>query len=164
MGRDACRRVPDTAMVSAPSGSTTYRVAQRRPALVHAQAHLSDEPPGVLNSVLILTAQGLKPLHSHLELIQAVPIGISLAPCLGQPETERSHGPWTGRKGKMSFFEVSTVVNHNRGLAGKGTLAGLWQDGANPTDECTQLLFYLHHSFPRRMSPTVLAPPPRPGQ
>lgn len=97
------------------SASTTYRIAQRRPALLHAQAQLSDEPPGVLNSILILTAQGLKPLHSHLELIQAVPVAIFLAPCLGQPESKRPHGPWTAtRKRRMSFFEVSTVINHNR--------------------------------------------------
>lgn len=82
---------PHPAVVSDPRPSITHRVPQGRLALLQAQAHLSDEPASVLNSVLVLTAQGLNPSHSPLEVIQAVPVAVFLAPCLGQLETERPH-------------------------------------------------------------------------
>lgn len=71
---------------------TTYRVSQGGLALLQAQAHLCDEPASLLSSVLILTAQGLSSFHSPLEVIQAVPVRVLLAPCLGQLEIKRSHG------------------------------------------------------------------------
>ena len=53
--------------------------------------HLRDEPASILNSVLMLAAQGPKSLHGHLEVIQAGPVAILLAPVLGQLEVEGSN-------------------------------------------------------------------------
>lgn len=52
---------------------------------------MRDESARILNSVLILTAEGPNPFHSHLEVIQAVLVVVLLAPCLGQLEAEGSH-------------------------------------------------------------------------
>lgn len=75
----------------------TYSVLQGSFTFCQAQAHLRDESARVLNLVLILTAQGPNPFHSHLEVIQAVLVVVLLAPCLGQLEAEGSHSTCTQR-------------------------------------------------------------------
>ena len=74
-----------------PQPSTTYSVPQGSLALLQAQAHLCDEPAGILNSVLMLATQGPKSLHGHLEVIQAGLVAILLAPGLDQLEIEGSN-------------------------------------------------------------------------
>lgn len=56
--------------------------------------HLREQAARILNSGLILTAQGPDSFHGRLEVVEAVPVAVPFAPCLGQLETERFTSPW----------------------------------------------------------------------
>lgn len=87
----------------------TYSVFQGSFAFCQAQAHLRDESAHILNSVLMLTAQGPDPFRSHLEVIQAGLVVALLAPRLGQLEAKGSHRPCT-RGGKQDGRRVTELT------------------------------------------------------
>lgn len=84
-----CGRAPQY-----PEPGGTYGVSQGGLALLQAPVRLREQAARILNSVLILTAQGPDSFHGRLEVVEAVPVAAPLAPCLGQLETERFTSPW----------------------------------------------------------------------
>ena len=101
---------------SVPYPSNTYSVSQGGLAFLQAQAHLRDQPVSILNSVLILTAQGPNSFHGPLEVIQAAQVAFLFTPCLGQLEIERSNSTWYSKEKKDENFHNQHRVIQRGGL------------------------------------------------